>query len=347
MSARRKVRIAVVGAGAVGLSTAVQIQEALPETEVTLIAEKFNRDTTSDGAAGIFQSAVDLVKGVPKETSRKWFQDSFEFFRSIAFSEEAEEAGISQVSGYQFYIEDPLEDDPINSELYFNYRDCTEREFSIFPEVAGRAHHGNFYTTLTAEGRWLLPWLLKKFEKKGGKIINKKLLSLEELVNKYDVVANCTGLGSNELLGNNEVKPIRGQVIRVKAPWIKHFLMVDGYSLYVIPCKETVIIGGTRQYNDSDLNVRLEDRERIWKMACKHLPSLKTAEWQWEWVGLRPFREPLRLERETLKFKDGQLEVVHNYGHGGNGMALCWGTGKEACRLVVGVVAQKFRNSKL
>lgn len=63
-------RVAVVGAGAVGLSTAVQIQDALPSSQVTIIAEKFDRDTTSDGAAGIFRPAVDCLPGVKPELLR-------------------------------------------------------------------------------------------------------------------------------------------------------------------------------------------------------------------------------------------------------------------------------------
>ena len=60
-------RIAVIGAGIVGLSTAVQIQEALPSSQVTIIAEKFDIDTTSDGAAGTFQPASNLVAGVSRD----------------------------------------------------------------------------------------------------------------------------------------------------------------------------------------------------------------------------------------------------------------------------------------
>jgi len=50
-------------------------------------------------------------------------------------------------------------------------------------------------------------------------------------------------------------------------------------------------------------------------------------------VGLRPFRESgFRLEPEKL---DGKL-VVHNYGHGGGGMSLSWGTGSLAADIALG-----------
>ena len=54
----KSVRVAVVGAGVVGLSTAVCIAEALPFCSVTVLAEKFSPDTTSDGAAGALFSTL-------------------------------------------------------------------------------------------------------------------------------------------------------------------------------------------------------------------------------------------------------------------------------------------------
>jgi len=59
-------RIAVVGAGAVGLSTAVQIQQQNAAASVTLIADKFTTETTSHGAAGIFRPSPDKFPGVPR-----------------------------------------------------------------------------------------------------------------------------------------------------------------------------------------------------------------------------------------------------------------------------------------
>jgi D-amino-acid oxidase len=44
-------------------------------------------------------------------------------------------------------------------------------------------------------------------------------------------------------------------------------------------------------------------------------------------VGLRPYRRSgIRIERETM----GEKRVVHNYGHGGGGVSLSWGTAELA-----------------
>ena len=61
------VRIADIGAGIVGLATAVNIQKVIPHASITTIADKFDRNTTSHGAGGIFRPTTQLVKGVPEE----------------------------------------------------------------------------------------------------------------------------------------------------------------------------------------------------------------------------------------------------------------------------------------
>jgi D-aspartate oxidase len=48
----------VIGAGIIGLTTALELQNELPNAQVTILAEKFFRDTTSDVAAGIFRPST-------------------------------------------------------------------------------------------------------------------------------------------------------------------------------------------------------------------------------------------------------------------------------------------------
>ena len=63
-------KIIVLGAGAVGLSTAICLQEALPQCHVTIMADKFDVETTSDGAAGIYKPLVTKTPGVPPHLLR-------------------------------------------------------------------------------------------------------------------------------------------------------------------------------------------------------------------------------------------------------------------------------------
>ncbi|ELU06258.1 hypothetical protein CAPTEDRAFT_19157 [Capitella teleta] len=325
--------VAVVGAGVVGLSTAVKIQESIPKARVTLISDRFGQETTSDGAAGIFRPTVGKVPGVPIPTLKKWLRDSWDRYELLARSADAGEAGVQVLSGHRFV------DSPTENELEAGLVSCNRRmeakEMAAFPEECRKYKHGWFVTTLLTEPRRYLPYLLKQFKANGGKVVQRKVSSLEELAGSYKIVVNCTGFGSQQLLGDDKLVPIRGQVFKVLAPWIKHSLHVgDAAKIYIIPGIEYITVGGTRQENDTDTKVREEDAKIIWENACKVMPSLKKAKIIRQWAGLRPHREPLRLERQTLKTPAGTIQVIHNYGHGAEGVGLSWGTACHAARLV-------------
>jgi len=57
--------IAVLGAGVVGLSTAVNIIQQIPGVQVTVIADKFYNETTSIGAGGLFRPSAKHAPGTP------------------------------------------------------------------------------------------------------------------------------------------------------------------------------------------------------------------------------------------------------------------------------------------
>lgn len=58
---------------------------------------------------------------------------------------------------------------------------------------------------------------------------------MDELDN-FDIVVNCSALGSKELTNDTQLQPIRGQVARVKAPYIyEAVLHEDNDGNYVIP----------------------------------------------------------------------------------------------------------------
>ena len=87
------------------------------------------------------------------------------------------------------------------------------------------------------------------------------------------------------------------------------------------------------------MNIKDDDRQSIWKRCTEVVPSLEGSQVVMEWVGLRPQRQPIRVETEIIRNSDtnhmkSELKVVHNYGHGGHGITYSWGTAKEATKLV-------------
>lgn len=79
--------------------------------------------------------------------------------------------------------------------------------------------------------------------------------------------------------------PVRGQVMRLKAPWVKHVYMFDELY-YVIPNVDTIVIGGTQQRGDYSVTVDAADSNAIRENVGRFLPSLRTAPIAYEWVRL-------------------------------------------------------------
>ena len=91
--------------------------------------------------------------------------------------------------------------------------------------------------TFTVEPVKLLPTFLAEFRSLGGKVVsNVKISDLTQLGADYDLVINCTGVWSKYLANDDKVNALRGQVMRVKAPWLKKVLLDDADDgNYIIP----------------------------------------------------------------------------------------------------------------
>ncbi|XP_030784941.1 D-aspartate oxidase isoform X4 [Rhinopithecus roxellana] len=168
----------------------------------------------------------------------------------------------------------------------------------------------------------------------GGWMLTRRIDDLWELHPSFDIVVNCSGLGSRQLAGDSKIFPVRGQVLQVQAPWVEHFIR-DGSGLtYIYPGMSHVTLGGTRQKGDWNLSPDAENSREILSRCCALEPSLHRACNIREKVGLRPYRPGVRLQTELLARDGRRLPVVHHYGHGSGGISVHWGTALEAARLV-------------
>ncbi|XP_008067219.1 D-aspartate oxidase [Carlito syrichta] len=321
-------RVAVVGAGVIGLSTAVCISKVVSRCTITVIADKFTPDTTSDVAAGML--IPHAYPDTPILKQKQWFRETFDHLFALANSAEAGDAGVHLVSGWQIFQSIPTEEVPYWADVVLGFRKMTEAELKKFP----RHMYGQAFTTLKCEGPAYLPWLEKRVKASGGQLLARRVEDLWDLQPSFDIVVNCSGLGSRQLAGDMEVFPIRGQVLQVQVPWVKHFIR-DGSGLtYVYPGAFHVTLGGTRQQGDWNLSPDAEVSRDILSRCCALEPSLRGAHSVQEKVGLRPTRSGVRLQREFLDRNGRRLPVVHNYGHGAGGVSVHWGTALEAARLV-------------
>lgn len=175
----------------------------------------------------------------------------------------------------------------------------------------------------------------------GGYIENRKVNDIWELHGSYDVVMNCTGLGARDLTGDMSVFPVRGQVLEVRAPWLKHFIRDGDGSTYIYPGQNEVTLGGTREKDVWSLIPDAQTSKSILRRCSNLEPSLHNVSVIKEKVGLRPTRAAVRIEQEILCKNNQQLPTVHNYGHGGGGFSVHRGTAKAATELLVKLIPIK------
>ena len=116
---------------------------------------------------------------------------------------------------------------------------------------------------------------------------------------------------------------IRGQVIKVKSPWVKAFVCnididENGRVCYIYPNQNQVILGGTKEVNNGDLQAQAEESYWIMRSTQESIPR----------VGLRPGRTNIRLEKEIVNMcVNGDTKIgiiIHNFVLDASGIILSW-----------------------
>ena len=193
-----------------------------------------------------------------------------------------------------------------------------------------------------------LQWMMQKLRKNGCLFIQQKVESLSDLQH-YDVVVNCTGLASRELVGDKSIFPVRGQIVVVtkpeqNVPLYYHRPANSEESVYIIPHKDRLLLGGTSQANNWSTALDPKITQRIFSDCLKVCPDLEGCEITGGWACLRPARDRVRLEIERFSIAEGGgggPAVIHNYGHGGQGFILHWGCALHTVTLVQQCLAEK------
>ena len=328
-----KPRVAVLGAGIAGLSTANLLLQSPYQPHVTLLAEKFSPNTTTELSSGVAWPASRPAPGGNMSSSdareQKWTKDTLEYLFSLLSTPLAARLKMSLVFLYK--LSDGHREDPWWKDYVLGFRHVTEKEMETLHYPTHKSCLSFGTVVLSCES--FLTWQMEQFRADGGKVIQKKLESLQEIDGQYDIIVNCTGLGSRELVNDNQMYPVRGQSIIVKAPWVKHgFGYIDTHiNISVVPQTDEVHLGGTRDIGNWSKQVDPLISKGIMERCCKYFPALATAPVVRETVGLRPGRKTVRLEVDDTITKHSI--VIHNYGHDGHGITFFRGCALDVVKL--------------
>lgn len=310
-------KILVLGAGVSGLSTGIILLRK--GYNVIIWAKDLPPYTTSNKAAAVWYP----FKCGPKDKAIVWSKATLEYFTNEILHDAS--AGCKKTVVTEFFHNE--KDHPWWKDGVESYKKISKK---YLPEgyTDGYEIEGLVMDTDT-----YMEYLVTTFTQLGGKMYKKEITNIQEALDRYSCIINCTGLGSRTLFNDNHIYPCRGQILRIKPNGFEYSIFEqEGQNslAYIIPRLNDIVIGGTAQDNNWSLEPNKKDTQEILRKCANLVPQFKHVDIIETKVGLRPMRNSIRLEIE--KFSD--KFVIHNYGHGGAGFTLSWGCAQNVVELI-------------
>ena len=243
--------VAVLGSGAVGLATARLVQEA--GFPVTIYAAALPPDTTSNIAGGQFHP-FGLFRD--DAVTPEW---RAQFVRALDYSWRRFQIMVGDDYGIRWlptYVQADSPDakvianfPPINRML-----NPAEHPFPVASVLR--------YDTMYVETGRYLRQMTRDVLLAGGRIEVRQFATPADIgALPESLVINCTGLGSRELFGDQELRPARGQLaILEPQPEVRYAYTVDGY---MFPRADGIILGGTFELDQWDATPQPDAIARI------------------------------------------------------------------------------------
>ncbi|KAG6037835.1 hypothetical protein E4U41_004704 [Claviceps citrina] len=378
MSQSSATTVVIIGAGVIGLSTAVKLQARLETTyqspasrpQILLVAKEWPAPTVP-GASPLPHSpdyasmwAGAHVRPIPATTAQlrreaSWLRTTVgEFHRQVA----AEPAcGIARTRGVE-YLEAP-EPGYLSQDAGSFAAETALPGYTRFAtcELPDGVALGYEYDTFCINPPVYCAALLRRFLLGGGKTLRADLKSEWDafsLAQEVKLVVDASGTG----FGDDSVFPTRGQTVvtdlDVPATVTKQYK--DGTWSFLIPrfLHGGTIVGGTKEPGDWRSTPCPSTRSRLLEKGLELQPvahgrsstppvikTMQDVKVLYDVVGRRPTRSGglrLEMEKRALRPQAGgearSLAVVHAYGAGGRGYEMSWGVAEEVVELVVPLV---------
>jgi glycine/D-amino acid oxidase-like deaminating enzyme len=266
--------IAVIGCGAIGLTTAITAQRA--GLQVRIYAKDRPPDVRSSFASGGWSpdERICAAEYATPEFERRWetmARKSFRIYQTLL--------GLpgTPVEWQDGYV---LSDIPFDQ-----IKDTARSGEPAYPELARRllrdlgprsralaqhehpfpVAHARRYTILRYNIGTLSRLLLEDFLRYGGRIEMRTFKSLREFARLPEkVIVNATGYGARALLNDDSVVPVRGQTARlVPQPEVTYGLYHMQKELFVMPRSDGILVQvhSPGDFGNPDENPRRADSE--------------------------------------------------------------------------------------
>jgi D-amino-acid oxidase len=303
------VNITVVGAGVIGLSTALALEER--GHDVRVVAAGSDGATTSAVAGACWFP----YRAGPPDRVAAWAAETRHWLDELAADPSS---GIASITGYEITAEDGL--DPPRPWWAAHIAVTRDPAPVTGAPIAWR------YASVAIEPARFLPWLSRRLRRP---IEHRPVTDLAG--EPGDVVVNCTGLAARDLAGDPAVTALLGQVAITEVGGVDRSIAVtddrDPDALfYLIPRRDELVLGGCSLAWPPGAPPAIDPEITRRILAQAHALGLPVGEVKRVRAGLRPYRPEVRLERAG--------RIIHNYGHGGAGYTLCRGCADSVVALL-------------
>jgi hypothetical protein len=261
-------RIAVIGSGAVGLTTARVAQRA--GFQVRIYCRERPPEVASTFATGMWSPESRIVAASQATPA---FNAMWEGMARHSFKAWQDLLGIagSPVEWRDGYV---LSDTPFEQPLP-SHGPATEPDYpellDLIPDLHPRSRalspaehpfpvpHARRFTQMTFNIRPYQRMLLEDFHRDGGEIVTREFTHPRELAALPErTIVNCTGYGARALFGDESLIPVRGQIARlVPQPEVDYMVAWRGHNLMVVPRRDGLLVQaqGEHDFNNADRRV--------------------------------------------------------------------------------------------
>ena len=310
----------ILGSGVSGLTTGVRLLEA--GHNVTIWTKDLPQQTTSSVAAAVWYP----YKAYPQDRVTAWGATAYRTFTQLATV-----AGSGVLLANVLECKPTVSGDPWWVSAVADFRHATP------DELPSGYVDGYVFTAPVMEMPLYLDYLARRFRQAGGSIEQHAVERLDDAFAAAPVVINCVGLGARTLVGDTDLHPSRGQVVRVRHNGFRGVILDDdgpNRVAYIVPRLNDIVLGGVDdEYNESlavDPSLTPDILARCGNLA-QAFAQLRPDDILSVACGLRPVRSSVRVE---LELSDANRILIHNYGHGGAGVTLSWGCAEEVAQLL-------------
>jgi len=279
--AHRPRHVAVIGCGAIGLTTARVAQRA--GLRVRIYCKDRPPEVRSSAATGLWtpDSRICTTAAMPAAFPSQWeamARSSFKTYQSLLG---LPGNPVEWRDGYALSnapFDQPLPDEdgePDYPDLSARLADIHPQSRPLAPhEHPFRAPHARRFTTMTFNIASYQRLLMEDFLREGGEIETREFVHPREFAGlREPVVVNCTGYGARALMGDDSVIPVRGQTARlVPQPEVDYLVSYRDHKLIAVPRRDGILVS-TQEIGDFDNASADVDRGRS-ERAVEQLASL-------------------------------------------------------------------------